>query len=646
MPKAEYKTVRLRTLFLLTFAFSALLPAAFLAVWTIGSHIEHELENTKRKQIALAKTFALALDRYAEDRMSIFQQCAAAYFDNSMSSTGLTIAQKYGFLYFVTVSNSKASKVINLFDDGETNKSLKFYDTLYGVSSAHGVFRSAYPGEAPIMQGFDGAPISTNEPVLPMPVQQAIIAYSGDTARFMPVIADYRGKPTIFIVQRGEDGRILAGALDAAAIADLQKAVGFGIHGHAVVVDQVGKVLGHPRPDWEASQKSLAGAEPVRLAVDGVTGAVQFYAPARNEDAIAGFTQTAVAGWGVLMVRPLEEINALAWEHASIAMTVIGVGVAIAFLIAWIMTAVIVRPVESAATAARALGTGVSSARIDPLPKIPAELAELATTLNHLAERIDTWRRTASETLSTVRAADQAKQEFMATLSHEIRTPLNAIIGFGELVGMNNGTAEQDARNRDYASNIVMAGRHLLHLIDDILDLAAIEAGHFSLDESAVNVPDIVGEAAALLGPSASSHGVFLSTNLSPDLPLVTADPQKLRQILLNLAGNGIKFTPKGGTVSISASQTDDATLAVSITDTGVGMTPEEVRTALAPFGRVRNAKTRGEPGTGLGLPLARRLIETMNGTFSLESEPGRGTTVVIGLPLADQTTPAADASS
>jgi signal transduction histidine kinase len=646
MPKTEYRTIRLRALFLLTFALCALLPAAFLAVWTIGSQVEHELENTQNKQIALAKTFALALDRYAKDRLSIFQECADAYFHDNISSTGLTIAQKYGFVYFVTISKNNTSKVIRLYVDTEINKRLKFYDPLYGISSAHGVFNSSYTGSDPIMQSFGGAPLGMEEPALPAQVEQAIIAFAGDAARFMPVVVDYRGRPTVFIVQRGEDGRIIAGALDASPIADLQQAIGFGIHGHAVVVDQEGKVLGHPKTEWEASLKSLAGIEPVRLAVSGETGATQFYAPARSEDAIAGYTRTEIAGWGVLMVRPLEEVNVLAWQNASIAMTVIGIGVAIAFLVAWIMTGVIVRPVESAAAAARALSNGVSSARVDPVPKVPAELAALATTLNHLAERIDTWRRTAAETLSTVRAADQAKQDFMATLSHEIRTPLNAIIGFGELVAMGEGKSEQDIRNRDYADSIVMAGRHLLHLIDDILDLAAIEAGHLAVDKSAVNLREVVEEATALLAQSASSHGVSLSVDLSPNLPLVTADPHKLRQIVLNLAGNGIKFTQKGGTVSISASQPDDSTLALSISDTGVGMTADEIQTAFATFGRVRNAKTRGEPGTGLGLPLARRLIETMNGTFSLESKPGQGTTVVIGLPVTQDIAPAQTTSS
>lgn len=636
MRKRETKTIRLRALFLLTFALSALLPAAFLAVWTINSQVEHELQNTKKKQVALAVTFALALDRYSEDRLSIFQECAEIYFSDSITSAGLAIAQKYGFLYFVTIDKHGASKVIHLRDTNEINKQLKFYDPLYGISSAHGIYRSVSAGNDATIPRFDRRSIDMNDPVPPEPVHQAIAAFAQDTARFMPVITDYRDEPTIFIVQRGIDGRIIAGALATSPIADLQKAIGFGIHGHAVVVDQVGKILGHPRSEWEASLKSLASIAPVRRATNGETGTSQFYAPARDEDAIAGFTQTAIAGWGVLMVRPLVEINTLAWKNARIAMAVIGTGVAIAFLIAWIMTGVIVRPVESAAAAARALGDGVSSARINPVPKIPAELAELATTLNQLAERIDTWRKTAAETLSTVRVADQAKQDFMATLSHEIRTPLNAIIGFGELVAMGNGKSEQDIRNRDYADSIVMAGHHLLHLIDDILDLAAMEAGNLSLEPSAVDVHAIAGEAVTLLGPSASSHGVSLSTGIAPDVPPVMADPHKLRQIVLNLAGNGIKFTPRGGTVSVSAYQQDSKTLALSISDTGVGMTADEIRTALAPFGRVRNPETRSEPGTGLGLPLAKRLIESMNGTFSLKSEPGHGTVIVITLPIAD----------
>ncbi len=334
------------------------------------------------------------------------------------------------------------------------------------------------------------------------------------------------------------------------------------------------------------------------------------------------------------MIRPLAEINALAWENTRIAILVIGIGVAIAFASAWFVARVIVRPIENAAAAARDLGNGKFSARVEPIPTMPAELGELAATLNQLAERIEGWHRAAAATLSPVRAADQAKQDFFATLSHEIRTPLNAIIGFGELAAMTAGNPEQAARNREHVQNIVAAGEHLLHLIDDILDLAAIEAGELSLETTSVDIAKVIGEACTFLQPIAATYQVTMKLDIPRNLPLITGDPHKIRQIILNIGGNAIKFSPKGGEINISAGSPSNDSLRICINDTGIGMTPDEIRTAMAPFGRVRNEKTRNKPGTGLGLPLAHRLIETMNGQFVLQSEPDKGTNVSISLPV------------
>lgn len=590
MLKRWQPKIRLRFLFLATFVLAALLPAALLAIWVINGTTERELDSTANKQIALARTFALSLDRYAADRLLIFDQYADAYVRNSANQPGLSLAAKSDFLYFVF-----------LYPEG-----------MVAIDSVNG-----------------------NESRLTDQIKSTLMQNAEDQSSFLPVMLDGKQTPTIFVARRYPDGKVVAGALTTNAISEMSKTVSFGVHGHAVIVDQAGSVIGHPKTEWEATLKSLAGITPVQRSIAGETGSTLFFAPARDEDALAGFTRSTHAGWGVLMVRPVKEIYDLAWANTSAAFVVIGAGVLFAFAVALLMARVIVRPVERAAATARNLSQGKLSARFAPVPDIPLELAELGTTLNHLAERIDGWRKTAAETLSTVKAADQAKRDFLATLSHEVRTPLNAIIGFGELAQMQTGQPGQTERQHEYAANIVTAGRHLMRLIDEILDLAAIEAGHTCVESEALDLAVVVNEASVLLEPAAASHQVTVAVELPPELPAVIGDRLKLQQILLNLMGNAIKFTPKGGRICVSAAKSNCGGLRVSIADNGIGMTQEEIQTALTPFGRVRNKLAFNEPGTGLGLPLACRLIETMNGQFELRSEPHKGTEVAIILPVA-----------
>ena len=583
------RNIRLRFLFLASFGLVALLPVAFLAIWVISRTAQHEVDNSASKQVSLATTFAMALDRYAVDRMLIFDQCAKAFVNSFSNPAAFELAAKSDFQYFAVIPPNAAAQTFST-----TRQSITI-----PADNVDYLRQNAKP-----------------------------------YATILPLVPGLEKQPTLFIARMDQDGTIIAGALGTSAIRQMQTAVSFGVHGHAVVVDQAGTVIGHPKTEWESSLKSLADLEPVKRSIAGELGYLIFTAPAHDEDAMAGFTRTRNAGWGVLMVRPMAEINDLAWANTRVAIDVIIAGVVVALIIAWLMSRVIVRPVERAAATARNLSQSDFSARFEPVPQVPTEFNELGTTLNLLAERIDTWRQTAVETLSTVKASDQAKSEFMATLSHEVRTPLNAIIGFGELMQMDTGRPDQIEKHREYAANILTAGRHLMKLIDEILDLAVIESGHTQMETEAINLAKVISETRTLLEPAAVAQQVTVNVELPPETPAVMGDPLKLKQILLNLIGNAIKFTPKGGSISVKASKCTRG-LRVSIADTGIGMTEEEIQTALTPFGRVRNKRASGQQGAGLGLPLARRLIETMNGHFELQSEPKKGTEVSITLPVA-----------
>jgi signal transduction histidine kinase len=229
-------------------------------------------------------------------------------------------------------------------------------------------------------------------------------------------------------------------------------------------------------------------------------------------------------------------------------------------------------------------------------------------------------------------AANRAKSEFLANMSHELRTPLNAIIGFSSI--MQKGTFGQlNEKYAEYAGMVCDSGTHLLAVINDILDLAKAESNKLELYEEDVDIARVISLSSTIVREMADKAGVDYDVTMVDVLPRVRADSAKLRQILINLLGNAVKFTPSGGKVSLSAEATPDGGLQFCIADTGIGIPRDKIDVAMAPFGQVDSRLARKFEGTGLGLPLTKRLVEMHRGTFHLASEPGRGTIVTVRLP-------------
>jgi PAS domain S-box-containing protein len=226
--------------------------------------------------------------------------------------------------------------------------------------------------------------------------------------------------------------------------------------------------------------------------------------------------------------------------------------------------------------------------------------------------------------------ANRAKSDFLANMSHELRTPLNAIIGFSEVIG-SALFGPLDARYRDYAQDIHGSGHHLLRIINDLLDLSKVEAGRLELHDTPVPVAALFETCRRMVSDRAATGGISLDFR-SVDLE-VSADELRLEQVLLNLVSNAVKFTPEGGRVTVSATLAPSGEVVISVADTGIGMAAEDIPRALQPFGQIDNSLTRPHGGTGLGLPLAQRLVELHGGTLSIYSELGNGTTVTAILP-------------
>jgi signal transduction histidine kinase len=231
-------------------------------------------------------------------------------------------------------------------------------------------------------------------------------------------------------------------------------------------------------------------------------------------------------------------------------------------------------------------------------------------------------------------AANRAKSEFLANMSHELRTPLNAIIGFSTI--MREGLfGELPAKYTEYAGMVCDSGTHLLAIINDILDLAKAESNGLELREEDVDIARVVALSSTIVREMADKVGVNYNVTMAEVLPHVRADSGKLRQILINLLGNAVKFTPAGGNVTLSAGSGPDGGLQFRIADTGIGIPADKMEVAMAPFGQVDSRLARRFEGTGLGLPLTKRLVEMHGGTFHLASEPGKGTIVTVHLPGA-----------
>ena len=309
---------------------------------------------------------------------------------------------------------------------------------------------------------------------------------------------------------------------------------------------------------------------------------------------------------------PAVEIPANAFDSFILAIAVAAVSLLIVIL----------------AYAGIAMDRHLSNRAVQEARRLRAYVTELEETKREL-------EKTSSEllvALKTASAADHAKSQFLATMSHELRTPLNAILGFSEIMKTETFGPLGNNHYREYAEDIFRSGRHLLSLINDILDITRADADELQLNDEEVDVAEAIADAFRMVEAQAEAQRISLSTNFDRTLPRLLADHRRLRQVLLNLMSNAVKFTPDGGSVKVEAFG-GPAGLTIRVTDTGIGIAPDDIPVALERFGQIDSDLARKYEGTGLGLPLSKCLMEHHGGTLDIESEPGRGTRVTVTFP-------------
>ena len=291
------------------------------------------------------------------------------------------------------------------------------------------------------------------------------------------------------------------------------------------------------------------------------------------------------------------------------------------------------------------LGYAISWSVIDPVARMDARLREIAAgdfsrhvqvgnrdELGTLAANLNRMSDELGRLYEQIEAANRHKSEFLANMSHELRTPLNAIIGFSDVL-LERTFGDVNPKQEQYVSIILTSGRHLLSLINDILDLSKIEAGRMELELTTFDLALAIENTVTLVRDRAARHDQNLVLDLAPDLGEYVGDERKFKQILLNLLSNAVKFTPDGGRIGVWAARTDDA-VEISVSDTGIGIAPEDQEAVFEEFRQVGTDYVRKREGTGLGLALTRKFVELHGGKVGVESEPGKGSTFTLTLPV------------
>ena len=449
---------------------------------------------------------------------------------------------------------------------------------------------------------------------------------------------------------------VVAAQIDLQFVEGIIKQARVGPAGYAYAVDSQGRLVAHPSIDLVLARADFSRLPQVRAALSGSTRTAGSAATTgrsrQGTKVLSAFQRVATPGWRVFVEEPLSEAYA-PLESALVRTALLLVAfLALAMVTSIVLARRMVRPIKSMQIAAARVGEGELEHRIavgsnDELGKLGEEFNRMAARLQDsyagLEDKVAERTRELGSALAELdeksrqlEGISRHKSEFLANMSHELRTPLNAIIGFSEVL-REQMYGELNERQLEYLDDVLLAARHLLSLINDVLDLSKIEAGRMELDLSEVSLPETLETGLTMHEERANQGGVTLALAVDPKEIVVQADERKLRQVLFNLLSNAVNFTPPGGRVDVTARVTDGV-VEVAVADSGSGIAPEEQDLIFEEFQQASRSNGGPRPeGTGLGLPLARRFIELHGGRLWVESGPGQGSTFRFTLPAKQE---------
>lgn len=584
--------MRLRVLLLIVASLISVIPLGLFWLWPHSQAIEMEIDEVRDRHLVLADKVGVALQRYHRDAIASFTMIASNLVAGQAPIGAADLLRNLHFRHICLVE----------------------------------------PGTGRVIRAIGVTPDAVGD-VVPQPLFAMVEGLaSADVTTISGVVAGRDGRPMLAIVRRIGDV-IAYGALETDYLVALARSIAFGRNGHAVIVDADGRVLAHPVAAWVQERRDLSALPVVKRLLAGQRGITTFHSPAYQADMVAAFAPVGGTGWGVMVPQPIVELHDRATATARPVLIVFAIGLGIAVLVSAAVSVAVSRPIRAVIQAARRRAAGDELVRIPDVSRsILRDGTELVQSFNAMADTVDRARAETHAALVRAEEASASKTRFLANVSHELRTPLNAVLGFAELMLRGDGSPQ---KRLEYLHYIHQSATHLLALIKDLLDLSKIEAGAVRLDPSTFPLRGLLAEALALMRTHADVASVQLMlVDETAGLDL-SADERSLRQVLLNLLTNAIRYTHAGDTIVLRGAVTADGDVEIVVRDNGPGIAPGDLKRVLEPFQRGTDTAARGFEGTGLGLPISKRLVELHGGTLVLASTVGVGTTAIVTLPAA-----------
>jgi signal transduction histidine kinase len=460
---------------------------------------------------------------------------------------------------------------------------------------------------------------------------------------FGPVYFRGGSEPYLTVSLAERSGGVTVAEVNLKFILDVVAPIKVGQAGHAYVVDGAGQLIAHPDISLVLRRNDLSALPQVRSAVADRTApgrSALVATDAAGRAVLTAYQRVDPPGWAVFVEQPRDEAFAPLYEALARSAILLAAALALAALAGSFLARTMVRPIRALQEAASRMGAGALDQRIalqtgDELEALGAEFDGMAARLRDsyatLEQKVIDRTRELADANERLREATLAKSRFLANMSHELRTPLNAIIGFSDVL-LQRMTGELTPKQLEYIRDISDSGKHQLSLINDILDLSKVEAGRMELDLSVFPTEKVARSALALVREQAVRRAIRLELSIDPAAGTVRADERKLKQIIVNLLANAVKFTPDGGRIELAARRLD-ASIEIAVRDTGQGISPEDQARIFEEFAQAQAGGFTQE-GTGLGLTLAQRFVALHGGRIRVESEIGRGSTFTFTLPL------------
>lgn len=625
---AADRTVRaqpINRLLVLSFVLIALVPLALLGYKLYRAAWDEAWREIREKHQLLAQNLASPISIYVRDH------------SRALRMIGSMIH---------TLDNGAPSQVQNRKLMNELGANMGDFDTLVLMDTA-GNARIVTP-DTPAAQP---AGSYADENVYRRTLDTGKAQVSGAT------ISPVSGRPTLIVSQPVLNANrrmigVLLGELRIEPIERLRRNIRFGMNGHSAIVDQHGRVIAHPNPDWMVSQRDLSKLSVVKKMMQGETGVTEFYSPFVKAQMVAGYTSVPEIGWGVMVPQPKSEVQAQVERLLSSQLSWALAGLALAALLAVALARWIASPLNRlAANAHDLVADDYRGAIEDPPRHAPREVQELGlaiqtmvtglqqsreqvSALNRsLQQRVDEATAALQHTNERLSDALQRSDEFMSFARHDLRKPICVIADVTET--LQQRLQENEAGERDVADAlqiIMQSAQYMQRLTDDFLGQSAAFSA-LNISRRPVQINDLVRLTVDSNRAYAERKDVIVGTMLQPDVPALQADDARVSQVLHNLVDNAIKFSRAGDQITV-ITRSENGAIVVEVSDSGPGLSLNDLPKVFTKHAQLSNRPTGGERSTGLGLAICKSIVEQHGGSIGVRNNPERGSTFWFRLPL------------